>query len=379
MKVGALGGLLGISQTRSGTEQSSPASTDSGPLPPSPRQNRPQDIDLAGAEPASPLSEIEPQSEDERRGPNNVMLNVPNPMLNVPNPNIPVVNPHPDHGNDQAGGVFRLNSNPVGSNLGIGLTVTEIGEQSLKDRMNSASDTTQEKPETSGQPNISKYGHQRAVSMIAVRNGKDFVYYQRMVVKMNLISKDYAKRKRYTQICMLEYGAILGIARLTTNYDYGECVEIFALKQIYKDVLADEQGWKQAIRNFAGDNDEKEEGSGSNVGVVVSIPPEMLRNLQAGAGAGPVAGANGNNDDGGHDGGHNPYNRPAENKHKDPFVPSQPVSRSTSKKTPKLKEFQFRPRQVTRVKDNLLMNLRTGRPIFDPRPTGAIPAFKFAK
>jgi hypothetical protein len=307
------------------------------------------------------------------------MLNVPNPMLNVQNPNIPVVNPHPDHGNDQAGGVFRLNSNPVVSNLGIGLTVTEIGEQSLKDRMNSASDTTQDKPETSGQPNISKYGHQRAVSMIAVRNGKDFVYYQRMVVKMNLISKDYAKRKRYTQICMLEYGAILGIARLTTNYDYGECVEIFALKQIYKDVLADEQAWKQAIRNFAGDSDEKEEGSGSNVGVVVSIPPEMLRNLQAGAGAGPVAGANGNNDDGGHDGGHNPYNRPAENKHKDPFVPSQPVSRSTSKKTPKLKEFQFRPRQVTRVKDNLLMNLRTGRPIFDPRPTGAIPAFKFAK
>ena len=159
-------------------------------------------------------------------------------------------------------------------------------------------------------------------------------------------------------------------------------MEILALKQIYKDVLAEEQGWKKAIRNFAGgDEEDRDEGSGSNVGVVVSIPPEMLRNLQAGApapGVNAIVGGRSRLGDA-QAGGQNAHNRPADNVHTDPFVPPNPVKRSTSKKTPTLKEFQFRPRQVTRVNDQLLMNLRTGRAIFDPRPTGAIPAFKFSK
>ena len=81
---------------------------------------------------------------------------------------------------------------------------------------------------------ISKYGHQVAIQLVAKSRGKDFTYYKKLLRKRNVVSQDKYLRKKYTDICLLEYSTLINVSQLFSDYDYEECLEIETLKYIFQ-------------------------------------------------------------------------------------------------------------------------------------------------
>lgn len=106
-----------------------------------------------------------------------------------------------------------------------------------------------EKDLTDDKPEISTSGHQRAVSLIAVKYGRDFTYYKNLVETgvLQPPPTSYAQRKTAMLQCLAEYGAIFEIDKFNTDYTMDEAVEIYALKAIYKEVIDEERAWKKAL------------------------------------------------------------------------------------------------------------------------------------
>jgi len=106
-----------------------------------------------------------------------------------------------------------------------------------------------EKDLTDNKPEISTTGHQKAVSLIAVRYGRDFTYYKNLVQEgvLQPPPTDYSTRKKAMDDCLAEYGPLFEIESFNTDYTYEEAVEIYALKAIYKEVLDEERAWKRAL------------------------------------------------------------------------------------------------------------------------------------
>lgn len=213
-------------------------------------------------------------------------------------------------------------------------------------------------------PNISEYGFQRQVSNICVRNGKNFGFYKKKVMKMEVVKTKYNERKKETSICLLEYGALFGIAKLQTDFAYGECVELYALKECYKDVLAKEDAWKTAIVSMVPKKDEADEGGEApkQMGFVIPFNDELIRRY------GLRRGGNGP---------HNPQNGGPNQMEKEMIKNERNYSKGKQLKQPDLKPKEFRIRDITRLNDRIPMNRRVGYRMPDLRPTGQRPRFRY--
>ena len=232
-----------------------------------------------------------------------------------------------------------------------------------------------EKPETTGMPNISRFGHQRIVSLIAVKHGKDFVYFQRMVSQNRMVSPDYKQRKKQVSIMIAEYGPLFGGIKMATDFTVPECIELLALKEIYKRILGDENAWKNALKSIGqktqgGSQSGDVDTTNKQAAVVVSLTADMLQNLSAA----PAGGAPSGNHAG--DGG--PI------KTKDPISLWDQRLKNNSKDTnikPSMgNEFKVRKsRNIMRVNDTIPMNRRVGRPLREAPNPGMLPVFKMRK
>lgn len=97
-------------------------------------------------------------------------------------------------------------------------------------------------------PDISKFGHQKSVSRIAKARGIDFTLMLNKVrFSSDAPSKDYKTRKVYTDICLMEYGEILFIEGLTSDYNYEECLELETLKRIYNDSISEKRQARKSM------------------------------------------------------------------------------------------------------------------------------------
>ena len=102
---------------------------------------------------------------------------------------------------------------------------------------------------TDTKPDISEYGHQREVSLIAVANGRDFTYYKTLITNNVAMAPDesYKKRKMEAMIMEMEFGPAIGWIGFTTDFVMGEVIELYALVTIFKEVIAEERAWKRSL------------------------------------------------------------------------------------------------------------------------------------
>lgn len=102
---------------------------------------------------------------------------------------------------------------------------------------------------TDTKPDISEYGHQREVSLIAVANGRDFTYYKTLVTNNVAMAPDesYKKRKTQAMIMEMEFGPAIDWIGFTTDFVMGEVIELYALVTIFKEVIAEERAWKRSL------------------------------------------------------------------------------------------------------------------------------------
>lgn len=102
---------------------------------------------------------------------------------------------------------------------------------------------------TDTKPDISEYGHQREVSLIAVANGRDFTYYKTLITNNVAMAPDesYKKRKTQAMIMEMEFGPAIGWIGFTTDFVMGEVIELYALVTIFKEVIAEERAWKRSL------------------------------------------------------------------------------------------------------------------------------------
>jgi hypothetical protein len=245
----------------------------------------------------------------------------------------------------------------------------------LQEKMQRADKANVEKPETTGMPNISRFGHQRIVSLIAVKHGKDFVYFQRMVSQSRMVSPDYKQRKKQVSIMIAEYGPLFGGIKMATDFTVPECIELLALKEIYKRILGDENAWKNALKSIGQKTQGGSQGgdvdtTNKQAAVVVSLTEDMLQNLSAVPAGGAPAGN--------HSGTGGPI------KTKDPISLWDQRLKNNSNDTnikPSMgNEFKVRKsRNIMRVNDTIPMNRRVGRPLREAPNPGMLPVFKMRK
>ena len=134
-------------------------------------------------------------------------------------------------------------------NIRFNISEQENREKALGSEREAQEQEAGEKDLTDDKPEISTSGHQRAVSLVAVKYGRDFTYYKNLVETGVLQSPptSYAQRKTAMMQCLAEYGAIFEIDKFNTDYTMDEAVEIYALKAIYKEVIDEERAWKKAL------------------------------------------------------------------------------------------------------------------------------------
>ena len=134
-------------------------------------------------------------------------------------------------------------------NIRFNISEQENREKVLGSERKAQEQEAGEKDLTDDKPEISTSGHQRAVSLVAVKYGRDFTYYKNLVETGVLQSPptSYAQRKTAMMQCLAEYGAIFEIDKFNTDYTMDEAVEIYALKAIYKEVIDEERAWKKAL------------------------------------------------------------------------------------------------------------------------------------
>ena len=158
-----------------------------------------------------------------------------------------------------------------GQQGGMELQMTELDEEKEAQEEDAA-----DQLQTDNLPDISKYGHQKSISMICIANGRDFTYYKNLV-KNNVAlapSEDKAKRKKEAKIMEMEYGIIISWEGFKTDYEMEEVLELYTIVTVFKEVLAEERQWKRAIiklQKMSADRNMPSEVGGSDLGVVMPL------------------------------------------------------------------------------------------------------------
>ena len=171
------------------------------------------------------------------------------------------------------------------------LQMTELDEEKEAQEEDAA-----DQLQTDNLPDISKYGHQKSISMICIANGRDFTYYKNLV-KNNVAlapSEDKAKRKKEAKIMEMEYGIVISWEGFKTDYEMEEVLELYTIVTVFKEVLAEERQWKRAIiklQKMTAERNMPSEVGGSDLGVVMpldafGVRPQDLINV-ASARSGP--------------------------------------------------------------------------------------------
>lgn len=172
----------------------------------------------------------------------------------------------------------------------MALRVEELAEEDeVKD------EEEDDKLKSDNVPDISQYGHQNSVSLVCVANGRDFTYYKTLIANNVAIapSGDLKTRTRESKIMEMEYAPIIGWNGFKSNYDLAECIELYAIVMVFKEVLAEERQWKRAIvklQRMSADRESPSEVGGGDLGVVMPLdafgirPQDLLNAAEANRG-----------------------------------------------------------------------------------------------
>jgi len=97
-------------------------------------------------------------------------------------------------------------------------------------------------------PDISIYGHSESVQKVCRKFGADFTLWKNKIrFSSSAPSKDYNTRKKYTDLCLMEYGQIIHIDRLVSDYDWEECLEIETIKRIFNNYISEKRQSRKSM------------------------------------------------------------------------------------------------------------------------------------
>ena len=99
-------------------------------------------------------------------------------------------------------------------------------------------------------PDVSKFGYGKQVAKFAKEQGRDFTYTMSMVQKSkNAPSQNKAERNKQKERLLAEWGETIGIKK-SKGGSYEECLEIYTIVFLAKDMYRIERNWKKATIKY---------------------------------------------------------------------------------------------------------------------------------